>query len=859
MAVETFQDNEILAIWNEIFSADKYSLRIAEIQANYPLDRSIEVPYADIDMANSDFAMYLFEQPDRCLRIGRKAIRNLLPPTWEPSNEINLRINKLPDDAHVEIRDLRSKHLGRFVAINGLVRKATVPKLKMTKAHFKCAKCEADIWQDQKGMFSTDPLMCPNEGCNKTTPRFILQEETSIYSDTQKIEIQESPEGLRGGAQPERITAFIEDDISGRVYPGNKVTLNGIIRPVEKNDRDRSLIFDVFIDVISIDFSQTEYDEIKITEEDEQEILKESKNPMFFDNLVASIAPTIYGLEEEKTGLALQLFGGCPKEMDDGTKIRGDIHILMVGDPGVAKSQLISYMSNLAPRGIYASGKSASAAGLCVGGDSILINDRGESETIGEFVEARMTDPEEYRPGIWRQAVDGGKTQSISELGSVRYLPITYVWKIKTPEKTFKITAGDSSILLTPETKLQAMQESRFDWVEAKDLRVGDMVSTVKKNMRLQMITEIEVLTEGLPDYVYDLTIEPSHAFIASGFVVHNTAAAVKDDFGDGRWTLEAGALVLADKGLACIDELDKMSEQDKSSLHQAMEQQKISVAKAGITAELQARCSLVAAANPKVGRFNREEKIITQIDLPPPLMSRFDLIFPLFDKPEIERDRALTNHILNTHMRGQAITLKKMGSDMEGLDEILNKTDDISPVYDSEFIRKYVSYSKRECHPILSETAWTMISNDYLNIRRMGDGEDSPVPITARQLEAYVRLSEASAKTRLSKYVEEIDAARAIKLINSYLKKIASTADGKYDFDMVENKFDHKEMRNIKFINDSVRNALIEAGPTGLTIDEIHDKIPDIQKSTISNVVDRFYKGNQIIEASNNRYRWLD
>ena len=780
MAVETFQDNEILAIWNEIFSADKYSLRIAEIQANYPLDRSIEVPYSDIDMANSDFAMYLFEQPDRCLRIGRKAIRNLLPPTWEPSNEINLRINKLPDDAHVEIRDLRSKHLGRFVAINGLVRKATVPKLKMTKAHFKCAKCEADIWQDQKGMFSTDPLMCPNEGCNKTTPRFILQEETSIYSDTQKIEIQESPEGLRGGAQPERITAFIEDDISGRVYPGNKVTLNGIIRPVEKNDRDRSLIFDVFIDVISIDFSQTEYDEIKITEEDEQEILKVSKNPMFFDNLVASIAPTIYGLEEEKTGLALQLFGGCPKEMDDGTKIRGDIHILMVGDPGVAKSQLISYMSNLAPRGIYASGKSASAAGLCVGGGSLLVNEKGETETIGNFVEARMTDPEEYRPGIWRQAVDGGKTQSISELGSVRYLPITYVWKIKTPEKIFKITAGGSSILLTPETKLQAMQESRFDWVEAKDLRVGDMVSTVKKNMRLQMITEIEVLTEGLPDYVYDLTIEPSHAFIASGFVVHNTAAAVKDDFGDGRWTLEAGALVLADKGLACIDELDKMSEQDKSSLHQAMEQQKISVAKAGITAELQARCSLVAAANPKVGRFNREEKIITQIDLPPPLMSRFDLIFPLFDKPEIERDRALTNHILNTHMRGQAITLKKMGSDMEGLDEILNKTDDISPVYDSEFIRKYVSYSKRECHPILSETAWTMISNDYLNIRRMGDGEDSPVPITARQLEAYVRLSEASAKTRLSKYVEEIDAARAIDLINNYLKKIASTADGK-------------------------------------------------------------------------------
>ena len=155
------------------------------------------------------------------------------------------------------------------------------------------------------------------------------------------------------------------------------------------------------------------------------------------------------------------------------TEIRGDIHVLMVGDPGVAKSQLLNYMSRLAPRGIYASGKSASAAGLCIGGDSILTNDRGETETIRDFVESRMTEPEEYKPGIWRQAVDGGKTQSISELGSVRYLPVTYVWKIKTPEKIYKITAGGSSILITPETKLQAMQGSRFDWIEARDLRVG--------------------------------------------------------------------------------------------------------------------------------------------------------------------------------------------------------------------------------------------------------------------------------------------------------------------------------------------------------------------------------------------------
>ena len=859
MAVETFQDNEILEIWNDVFNVEEYPLRIVEIQANYPQDRSLVVTYHDIDQINPDFAMYLLDKPDRCLRLGKKAIKNLLPPSWEPTNEINLRITGLPRDAHVEVRDLRSKHLGRFVAIEGLVRKATIPKLKMTKAHYKCAKCDADIWQPQKGVYATEPLMCPNEGCNKTALRFILDEETSIYSDTQKIEIQENPEGLRGGAQPERITAFIEDDISGKITAGNRVTLNGIIRPVEKGDRDKSIVFDVFIDVNSVEFSQMEYEEIEITEEDEKQILEASKDPLFFNNLVKSIAPTIYGMEKEKMGLALQLFGGCHKVMDGGTQIRGDMHVLMVGDPGVAKSQLLSYMSRLAPRGIYASGKSASAAGLCVGGDAILTNDRGETETIRDFVEARMTEPEEYKPGIWRQAVDGGKTQSIAELGSVRYLPITYVWKIKTPERLYKITAGNTTILLTPETKIQAMQGSRFDWIQAKDIRIGDMASIVSKNMRMMLVTEIEVLTEDLPEYVYDLTIEPSHAFIASGFVVHNTAAAVKDDFGDGRWTLEAGALVLADKGLACIDELDKMSEQDRSSLHEAMEQQKISIAKAGINATLQSRCSLAAAANPKYGRFNRDEKIASQIDLPPALMSRFDLIFPLFDIPDRERDRMLTEHILNTHRRGQAKMMKS--ENIKGIDreEILKETSDIAPIYKEDFIRKYVSYAKRNCFPVMGPAAMTMIENDYLNIRRLGDGEGAPVPITPRQLEAYVRLSEASAKSRLSDVVEEIDANRAIELINYYIKNIAKTSDGKLDFDQFGNDFSQKERKNIKFYNDAIKNTIAANSPLGVTVEEIHEKNPDIAISTIKGVVDTLSKASQVIIGQDNRIRWVD
>ncbi len=857
MAVETFQDNEILAIWNEIFSDDKYSLRIAEIQANYPQDRSLYIAYDDIDSANTDFAMYLFDNPDRCLRLGGKAIKSILPPTWEPANDINLRINGLPADARVEVRDLRSKHLGRLIAINGLVRKATIPKLKMVRAHFKCAKCDADLWVEQKGMYRIPPLACTNEGCNKGVLRFNLLEESSVYSDKQKIEIQESPEGLRGGAQPERISAYLTDDLAGAVQAGNKVTLNGIVRPVEKGENDKSLVFDVFIDVISIDRSEIEYEEIEITDEDEKKILEASKDPEFFNNLVKSIAPTIYGMEEVKTGLALQLFGGNPIEMDDGTTVRGDFHILMVGDPGVAKSQLISYMSRLAPRGVYASGRSATAAGLCVSGDSILIDDRGQSETIGQFVEARMTEPEEYRPGIWRQAIDGPKIQSISDLGSVRYLPITYVWKIKTPEKVYKITAGGMSIIITPETKLQAMQGSRFDWIESKNLHVGDMVSTVTKNMRMQMITEIEILTDDLPEYVYDLTIEPSHAFIASGFVVHNTAAAVKDDFGDGRWTLEAGALVLADKGLACIDELDKMTEQDRSSMHEAMESQTVTVVKAGINAKLQSRCSIVAAANPVHSRFVRDEKIFKQINLPSSLISRFDLVFPLFDRPEINRDRELTDYIISTHMRGQARTLKRKNSDRKEVDEILESTKKIAPVYSIDFIRKYVSYAKRNCTPIFSDAARDIIRNDYLNIRRQGDGSDSAVPITPRQLEAYIRLSEASARSRLSPVVEGGDASRASSLIKHYLDEMFKADDGTYDMDK-QGDFSNVERKEIKEHRKLIKQMIVEESPMGVTVEEIRAKYPDMTRDAIEGVLKALNNANEIYE-NNKRWRSVD
>lgn len=694
-----YQDGDIQTAWDEILASEYYRNMISGIAAGYPDVKSINVKYSDIDAYDPDFALFVLNNTDRCIRLGKDRVRVLMPPNWDGKEQINLRLIKLPRDAFVDIRRIRAKDLGTLVAVDGLVRKVTTVRPRMTYALFICARCGAEQWVPQKGMILNEPIMCssPDGSCNKQSTRFTLDDKSSIYIDTQKIEIQESPEGLRGGAQPERLAGFLEDDISGAVTAGNRVTMNGIIRSVEKQERDKSTVFDIYMDVMSIEFEQHEYDDIEITEEDEKKILEMSRDPELYHKIISSISPTIYGMEEVKQALALQLFGGSHKEMDDGTTIRGDMHILLIGDPGVAKSQLLRYMGTLAPRGIYTSGKSASAAGL--------------------------------------------------------------------------------------------------------------------------------------------------------------TAAAVKDDFGDGRWTLEAGALVLADKGLACIDELDKMTNQDRSSLHEAMESQRISVAKAGITATLQCRCSMLAAANPKYGRFEDTDTITNQIDLPPALMSRFDMIFVLTDKPDREKDKDITGHILKAHRRGQ-VRAVKTDQKIEGINfaKIIEDTDNIKPYYDVEELRKYVAYSKRIV-PVMSDEAAGIIEESYLNIRRMGEGENASVPITARQLEGYVRLSEASARMRLSHVVTDADANRAVDMVEYYLGKIAAPDGGQWDIDRMATGITKKDRDSVKVIRDIIS---IFGADDGISMEEIikHSAEEGFDEDEVRKIVKRIHEVGDVFRSTSGLYK---
>ena len=650
---EKIDRKDLVALWHEFFSEKGRRNELTTIADLYPDTRSYNVEFSHVERFNPDLVQYLLSDPSESIEAAEEAIQEIIPPEKKGVARIHFRISKLPRDTRVEIRKIRAEHLGKFLSVEGLVRKATEVRPRLVTAKFKCMRCGKEIFLEQDGLQFREPLECDTQqgGCGRAagSTRFKLITEESMFIDTQKIEIQEAPEGLRGGAEPQRLVAFAEDDITGHIFPGDRVVLNGTLRSAQKSGAQmRSTLFDINLDLNSTEFEEHEYEEISISPEEELAIRETASRPDALKRISDSISPTIYGYFTEKEALALQLFGGVQKEMDDGTRIRGDIHVLLVGDPGVAKTMILRYMADLAPRGIYTSGKSSSAAGL--------------------------------------------------------------------------------------------------------------------------------------------------------------TAAAVKDEFGEGRWTLEAGALVLADKGIACVDELDKMSPQDRSSIHESLEQQTVSVAKAGITATLQSRCAVLGAANPKYGRFDEHKTIADQIDLPPTLLSRFDVIFAMTDRPNVTEDTKVAKHILRVHRRGEVLRHEDPNS-IEGIDasEVMADDADLIPKINPELLRKYVAYSKRIA-PVLTNEAMTALENYYVRIRSQGEGEGSSVPITARQLEALVRLSEASARARLSSMVTEDDAKRAIDIVEYFLQRVASEG-GRLDIDIIATGWSRSQQEHIHVLKKLVRD----------------------------------------------------
>ncbi|EMA09369.1 replicative DNA helicase Mcm [Haloarcula vallismortis] len=694
----TAENTELIDRFEE-FYRNYYRNEIGELAQKYPNDqKSLYIDWDDLYRFDPDLADDYRTKPEQIQEYAEEALRLYDLPVDVSLGQAHVRVRNLPDSE--DIRDLRHEHHGNLVAVRGIIRKATDVRPKVIEAAFECQRCGTLTRIPQTAGDFQEPHDC--QGCERQGP-FRLNTDQSQFIDAQKLRVQESPEGLRGGETPQSIDINIEDDITGHVTAGDHVRVTGILKLDQRgNDNEKSPMFDIYMEGVSVEIEDEQFEDMEITDADKKEIVELSSEPDIYDKMVGAIAPSIYGYEKEKLAMMLQLFSGVTKELPDGSRIRGDLHMLLIGDPGTGKSQMLSYIENIAPRSVYTSGKGSSSAGL--------------------------------------------------------------------------------------------------------------------------------------------------------------TAAAVRDDFGDGQqWTLEAGALVLADQGIAAIDELDKMSPEDRSAMHEALEQQRISVSKAGINATLKSRCSLLGAANPKYGRFDQYEPIGEQIDLEPALISRFDLIFTVTDKPDEEKDRNLAEHIIQTNYAGELHTHRTENPTSNfSEEEVGTVTEEVAPTIEPDLLRKYVAYAKRNCFPTMTEEAKSRIEDFYVDLRLKGQDEDAPVPVTARKLEALVRLAEASARIRLSDTVDEADADRAVDIAHYCLKEIGVDPEtGEFDADVVEtgqSKTQRDRIQNIKGIISDIEDEYDEGAPADVVIERAEEV--GIDESKAEHEIDKLKQKGEVYEPRTDHLR---
>ena len=694
---EILDGSSLIEKWGE-FLRKYYNDKILELASKYPEERSLYVDWANIDRYDSSLADMVLEEPSMVLRHADEALKMFDLPTGTTLDKAHFRVYKLPKK--IEIRNIRSAHINRLISVDGLVRKVTQVRPKIVKAAFECQRCGHTTMLNQTGTRFVEPYNCESEACAGRKGAFKLIIAKSGFIDAQKIMVQESPEDLRGGEQPQTLDMHIEDDMAGELVPGDRVVVSGIMRSYQRSTPAGGKLtsFDVYLEGNGIELEQHEFRELEITKEDEEKIQELKNDPKIYTKIVKSIAPSIYGHETIKEAIALQLFSGIVKNLPDSSRIRGDIHMLLVGDPGTGKSQLLRYVTKLAPRGIYAGGKSATAAGL--------------------------------------------------------------------------------------------------------------------------------------------------------------TATAVKDEFGDGKWALEAGVLVLADGGIASVDELDKMKSDDRSALHEAMEQQTISVAKAGIMATLKTRCSLLGAANPKFGRFDMYKPLSEQIEMPSTLLSRFDLIFTLTDVPDRGVDTDIAKHILQSHYAGELNERAKNLGDITE-EEVNSQMESIITEIPPPLLRKYVAYARKKVFPIMTKEARDRLIEFYVGLRSEGENKDSSVPVTARQLEALVRLAEASARTRLGDEVTLEDTKRVIIILESCLKQVGIDPEtGKLDVDWMVGKPKSQRDRIIVLI-DIIRELMTEHGgeaPEEEVIMRAEEK--GINRIKAQDIIDRLNRDGTIWKPSHGKIK---
>ena len=1327
------------------FYRNYYRDAISQLAQRYPNEqRSLHIDYDDLYQFDPDLAEDYLAQPDQLGDFAEEALRMYDLPADVSLGQAHVRLRNLPENVDIRAIRVHDNHVGRMIAVSGIVRKATDVRPKITEAAFECQRCGTMTYIPQSDGGFQEPHEC--QGCERQGP-FRVNYDQSEFVDSQKLRVQESPEGLRGGETPQSIDIDIEDDITGKVTAGDHVTVTGILHIDQVTEgNEKSQLFDLYMDGVSVEIEDEQFEDMEITEADKREIIELSSHPNIYEEMVASVAPSIYGYDEEKLAMILQLFSGVTKTLPDGSRIRGDLHMLLIGDPGTGKSQMLSYIRNIAPRSVYTSGKGSSSAGLtaaavrddfgegqqwsleagalvladqgiaavdeldkmrCVTGDTLvhladgsirrieeLARDAAETGSVETLDNGRTIRGTDF--DVWTMADDGRiVSRSVSAvheyeapdtLTEVRletgerltatddhpffvfdegdrveraaselspedwvYVPRTLSQSVtdggsvaadtNQPTRGSEMTpalgavlgylSGDGNVFYNHDhgsygirftnaeeelladfervcrsafdaNPIRAPSEQRADGVETVRVSGRDVADTVlNAGMNLQVYDE-----KSFPERVADGSAAVKAAFVRSladsegtvdtetgnvrifsasyelllgtkqlllefgvssqiqtrerddrrdlyvlaitaaesiraferriGFVLDRKASALEtvragvsgdrtildvipncgerlatlrdslrlyqrecgieastycdfenghanvslrlgreildaferrrqtarvdldelqpdtewiqietlaeryhvtqselasriDDrtqqtisrdwgtdplrsrvvdalrdvlretaqtdltplrelvYGDVKWrrvadvrgvdreteddypdrldyeladrlacdTAEALAegrrllddnpaletwdelrdvtdrygVSLADvasdlnvsastlsrwsRGVVDTDRFDDVREvtldhvravraevrhlveeiddrtreprvydltvegthnfvangmvvhnsEDRSAMHQALEQQEISISKAGINATLKSRCSLLGAANPKYGRFDQYEPIGEQIDLEPALISRFDLIFTVTDQPDPDEDAALADHILRTNYAGELETQRtKVANPEFTAAEVASVTDTVEPAIDPDLLRKYIAYAKRTCFPTMTDEAKAAIRDFYVDLRAKGADEDAPVPVTARKLEALVRLAEASARVRLSDTVEVEDAERSTDIVRSCLQDIGVDPEtGEFDADVIETGTSKSQRDRIKSIKDVIETVDAEyEGEAGAPIDAIVERAEaeGIDEGKVMDQIEQLRRKGDLYSPKQDQYK---
>ncbi len=572
----------------------KYFDRINNMMASGV--QSLIVDYIDLDSYNPFLAKEITHKPDEYLEAFNEAVLSILReihPDYEQEIREKIRVRIGNYTVQKGLREINADLINKLVSVSGMVVRSSEVKPLAKKVAYKCTNCNTVTEAQLKGLVMKKPLKCP--ACSEK--ELEMDPESSLFIDFQLVRLQELPEDLPAGQLPHYIEVTVMSDLVDQCRPGDRIILTGIIRIEQEQlvPQAKTSLFRLRMEGNNIEYlggragskDTRSVERILISTEDERQIRTIASKPDAYEKLIASFAPHIYGHEPIKEAILLLIVGSVTKRLEDGSTRRGDINVLLVGDPGTAKSEMLKFTAKIAPRGLYTSGRGSTAAGL--------------------------------------------------------------------------------------------------------------------------------------------------------------TAAVIRDK--SGIMMLEAGAVVLGDQGIVCIDEFDKIKPEDRSALHEVMEQQTCSVAKGGIVATLNARTSILSASNPIYGKYDPYKNITENVNLPVPLLTRFDLIFIVRDNPDKEKDNLVASHILEIHRDTEKAA---------------------RPAIDIDLFSKYLAYAK-QIEPALTPEAIDIVRSYYMDMRRIES--EGMITVTPRQLEGLIRLASARARLLLKDMVEAEDAQRAIYLVDQMMR----------------------------------------------------------------------------------------